>query len=133
MDAIEAGFAVRRIRNFFGTARDLRVLVDGKDVGSVFDGDREFFPIEPGTYQVQVSMDWCVSRPREVVVWPVEVTELEAGLHLGGIRWAMLAAFTLPHLVFVVRPARPFPLLREILGGICGLIGLLLTIALITR
>jgi hypothetical protein len=133
MHAIETGFSVRRIRNILGMARCLLVLVDGKEVGSVSDGGREFFPLEPGTYQVQVSMDWCVSRPCEVVIWPLEITKLEAGVHLGGFRWAILAAFTLPHLVFIVRPARPFPLVREIVGGILGLAGLLVTLALITR
>jgi hypothetical protein len=76
------GLAMTRAHDHVGIKRELRVLIDGDEVGEVSYGGRREFPLGPGTYSVQVAMDWCRSGPREVQVRPGEMVEL-----VGGYRW----------------------------------------------
>jgi hypothetical protein len=102
---VETGIALNRARDYFGVARHLRILIDGRDVADVGYGGRVEVGLEPGTYSVQVAMDWCRSPPCEVQVHQDELVELEGGLRRRGLAWcwSLLAVFIAPGRVLVVQ------------------------------
>jgi hypothetical protein len=105
----KTGFSLVRIRDHFGVARSLRVLVDGEDVGELFYWEHKHFGCKPGSHSVQVEMDWCRSEELLIEVQPGETIELECGSAFRGLLlwWVgLVAAFVAPGRVFIVRRAR---------------------------
>lgn len=73
--------ALTRPAELFGTARKLRVFIDGEEAGRVGCDRRERLPVEPGTHRVTVAMDWCRSQPLTVKVEPEQTVDLWARAH----------------------------------------------------
>lgn len=79
MNDASAQIAIARPRDdLFGLVRAMHVRVDGEPAGPVRHGQRQTFTVEPGTHQVQVSMDWCRSEPTTVQVGSQQTVELQA-------------------------------------------------------
>src|SRR5688572_25489404 len=81
--------AMTRACDRFGIFRGLRVLIDAEQRGIVEYAGRAEFAVEPGVHLVQVAMDWCRSRPFEVVVGPGETIELTGGAPYRGLLWML--------------------------------------------
>lgn len=43
-------------------SRDYHVLIDGREVGSIGNGEVKSFEIGPGAHSVQLKIDWCSSN-----------------------------------------------------------------------
>jgi hypothetical protein len=50
--------------------RAYRVTVDGLEVGEIRRGETKDFPVEPGSHEVVLRIDWCRSPTLEVDVAP---------------------------------------------------------------
>jgi hypothetical protein len=59
--------------------RNYRIVVDGKDAGTVANGAEARISLTPGRHTVQLKIDWCSSPPVEVDVDPVGAYVLEGG------------------------------------------------------
>lgn len=49
-------------------ARSYKVLIDGRQVGSLKQDDGGTYTVEPGSHTVQMKIDWCTSRKLSVDV-----------------------------------------------------------------
>ena len=49
-------------------ARGYKVLIDGRQAGSLRQGDAATYTVEPGNHTVQMKIDWCTSRRLPVEV-----------------------------------------------------------------
>jgi len=52
---------LNRKQEWINRLRTYRVLIDGKEVGSVRNGSAEEFMVTPGTHTVQSKVNWCSS------------------------------------------------------------------------
>jgi hypothetical protein len=60
-------------------ARAYKVRVDGRQVGSIRNGKTESFPIEPGSHEVMLQVDWGWSPPVTIQVVSGTTTRLTCG------------------------------------------------------
>ena len=60
-------------------ARDYRVLVDGRERAVVGNDASASVEVEPGTYTVEMKLDWCRAPALRGVVGPDETVHLECG------------------------------------------------------
>ena len=58
--------------------RSVRIVIDGKRVGSVKNGGSADLHVPPGDHSVQVRMDWCKSPVVNVAVQAGEIVSLRA-------------------------------------------------------
>ena len=72
------GIALNRSGNL-GIFRDLKVFVDGVQVGRLAHKQRKVFRVQPGSRAVHVSMDWCESDPCLIDVEEGQIVELRCG------------------------------------------------------
>jgi hypothetical protein len=100
-----ARIALSRLVQPAGVYRDLKVFIDGERVGGVRHGARSVFPVEPGLRSVYVRMDWCSSKPLEVVARPGEVIELECGWRMSP--WLVFQMLFQPRGLLFVRHRSP--------------------------
>jgi hypothetical protein len=102
----KSGIAISRDEDGCGKMRNLRVLIDGREVGRVSYGKRIQYALDPGIYVVQVQMDWCRSEAFAVYVHDGEVVQLAAGLRWFGWSYAknIWASFFEPSRMYAVRP-----------------------------
>jgi hypothetical protein len=57
---------VVRAKDFFGMARKLKIIIDEKHVADLKYNRGININMKPGTYLIQVKMDWCTSKPEKV-------------------------------------------------------------------
>jgi hypothetical protein len=57
---------VVRDNDFFGMARKLKIIIDEKHVADLKYNRGININVKPGTYLIQVKMDWCTSKPEKV-------------------------------------------------------------------
>lgn len=67
-----AAISIRRSTEWLGRARGYSVIINGKLAGKVRSGQREIYPLPPGTYRVMIKMDWYSSPEYSVTVAPGE-------------------------------------------------------------
>jgi hypothetical protein len=59
--------------------RDYKVIVDGREVARVGNGEAATVGVEPGRHTVYMAIDWGRSKPLEVTVAPEQAVQLECG------------------------------------------------------
>ncbi|MFB6499311.1 hypothetical protein [Bacillus haynesii] len=59
----ETYIEIRRTSQFMNKMRKFSVLIDGVEAGKIKDGGRLRIDLEPGEHEIQVKIDWCVSKP----------------------------------------------------------------------
>jgi hypothetical protein len=57
---------VVRDNDFFGMARKLKIIIDEKHVADLKYNRGININVKPGTYLIQVKMDWCTSKLEKV-------------------------------------------------------------------
>src|ERR1044071_6442811 len=88
---------VVRTTSFPDTARAYRVVVDGKTVGKLRPKEKLAVPIDEGTRDIEVRIDWCGCAPVVVEVKKDEELFFECGSNLAN--WRFL--FVLIYIVFL--------------------------------
>lgn len=69
------------------------VLIDGVEAAQIRDGQSISIPVSPGPHTVQLSMDWCRSKPAEFSVTEGGGIQFECGSSLGGWRLVLAALY----------------------------------------
>ena len=59
--------------------RDYRVIVDGRTVARVANGEEASVTVEPGAHSVHMAIDWARSAPLDVNVGVGQTVRLECG------------------------------------------------------
>lgn len=76
--------------------RSYRILIDGKEVALIRDGETFTREMEPGEYEVEARIDWCSSRRLRVTV-PAEECKLILRSALRGWRFLLGVPYVLFH------------------------------------
>lgn len=87
---------ITRGNEWFGRARKLNILIDGKQAGSIGNKETREFNIDPGEHTIQVSMDWNRSRLLDVPIAEGQVVNFRVTLPSGGVFCHMLESFMEP-------------------------------------
>ncbi len=99
-----AAIEIHRPWACFGVFRELKVWIDGVQVGNVRIRRSEVFEVTNATHTIRVSMDWCKSPPFEVDLGNGGTTELIAKTIWFPV--SVFLTFLWPPLVFSVIPKR---------------------------
>ena len=59
--------------------RAYKIVIDGKEVGSVSEGMEATFALEPGDHTVQLKIDWCNSPVVNISLAPGQEALLQCG------------------------------------------------------
>jgi hypothetical protein len=58
---------VKRKSEYANLIRDYKILLDGKPIGTIADGETKEFNIEDGKHTLRATIDWCSSQ--DIVVY----------------------------------------------------------------
>jgi hypothetical protein len=61
----DGGLVVRRADRYADQLGQYRVIVDGRDIGRVANGQTTSFKVDPGKHTIQLRIQWCASQPLE--------------------------------------------------------------------
>ena len=70
---------VRRPVAFGDKGRNYRIIVDGKDCGTIAERGEARIAVDPGRHVVRMKIDWCWSEPLEIDVQAGSERVLECG------------------------------------------------------
>jgi hypothetical protein len=90
---------LRRDSRFMDSLRRYRILLDGKEVVRLSNGETFRREIPSGEHVIEARIDWCGSRPRHFVARAGEDTALVVRNNLRGLR----IVFALFYIVFRAR------------------------------
>jgi hypothetical protein len=81
-----ASLTIIRDSGYADRLRKYQVIVDGKKVGELRNGETGQFPISPGPHKVALKIDWCGSKPVWLDLDENEEAKLQARSNLRGPR-----------------------------------------------
>lgn len=87
-----ANIQLQRSSEFANRAIDFQILIDGKNIGIIANGEIKDFPVNPGQHKLIAKIDWCSS---EVINFNVKETEVK-NFHVAGIKnqkWILFILF----------------------------------------
>jgi cold shock CspA family protein len=79
---------ITRESGYADVLRAYKVVLDGKVIGTIRDGQQVEFDVAPGRHQLQLKIDWCRSN---IVDFEVDggTVEFECGSNVGGCNGMM--------------------------------------------
>lgn len=86
--------------------RNYKVMVDGIPAARVANGETVAIEVRPGKHAVRISIDWCRSRPLEVVVGGDDAIHLACGSNVKPGLVLLYITFLRSSYVWL-RPAHP--------------------------
>ena len=101
-DKEKSSLTLHRIQDSYAPIRDLKVIIDGKNVGAIPYSSRKIYHLEQGFHQIYVKMDWCRSKPYEFNLRESESLELYCGSRFFSKRWI----FNITASIFLLRALR---------------------------
>src|SRR5687767_7984917 len=72
----QATIELQRGSAYTDRLRAYKVLVDGREVGQIKNGQTESFTVEPGRHEVMLKIDWATSPPVTIDATPGATTRL---------------------------------------------------------
>ena len=81
-----ATICISRDSVFRDRFRDYRVLLDGREIGRIGNGQEKRFEIDPGQHQLAMKIDWCTSAPVRFLAVNGQSSKFRCGSGLRGIR-----------------------------------------------
>jgi hypothetical protein len=61
----DGNLVVRRADRYADQLGQYRVIVDGREIGRVANGESTSFQVDPGKHTIQLRIQWCASPPLE--------------------------------------------------------------------
>jgi len=58
---MSASITLSRGTGYADRLRSYRVMLDGKEIGRIGNGETKSFPVGPGQHELVVKIDWCSS------------------------------------------------------------------------
>ena len=80
---------ITRQRGWADNLRAYRVLLDGQIMGEIREGEIRQFPAAAGHHSLQLTVDWCRSRPVEFEVEDSAIVDFECASNVKG--WVVFA------------------------------------------
>ena len=74
-----AKILIERESQFISRMRSYKILANGKELGSIKDGEMREFPMEPGEYSLQLQIDWCKSKQIKVNIQQDGIIKFKCG------------------------------------------------------
>lgn len=74
--------------------RSYRIMLDGKRIGSIKNGQTRTFSIIPGRHELVVKIDWCRSNSMNLEIREGQTLQASCSSPFRGIRWIL--AFACP-------------------------------------
>ena len=81
-----ANLKIVRDSGYADRLRAYQVILDGRRVGEIKDGETQEFAIVPGQHQISLKIDWCGSKAIEFTVTGEERLTFQAKSNLRGPR-----------------------------------------------
>lgn len=85
---------ITRESGYADVLRAYQVVLDGKVVGKIKDGEQFEFDVAPGKHQLNLKVDWCRSNIVDFEVGQGAV-EFECGSNVGGCNGPMAIVYVL--------------------------------------
>lgn len=80
--------------------RNFKILLNGKEIGKISDGELKDFSIEPGKHTLTAKIDWCSSKPLELNMSSNETMYVTVGSYRSSKKLLLFISFVLlVHLV----------------------------------
>ena len=77
-----AKILIERESQYVSRLRGYKILANGKELGSIKDGETQEYAIEPGEYIFQLQIDWCKSKEIKVDIQPGDIVQFRCGSRL---------------------------------------------------
>ena len=62
--------------------RSFKILMDGTEIGTIKNGERQEHEIEPGEYTFQMQIDWCKSKEIKITAHSGDSVKFRCGSRL---------------------------------------------------
>ena len=83
---MEASISLTRDSGYADRIRDYLVMLDGKEIGSIADGESKEFVVPPGNHDLRLKIDWCGSRVAKIELKVGENIAFRCGSALRGYK-----------------------------------------------
>lgn len=111
-----ATIKIRRSSEYINKMRTIKILVDGKEIGSIADGETKEFTTPEGQHKIEAKIDWCGSPELSFNIKDTEIKYLtvsgyknstliiSAALILSVIHFVLFFGFNINYTAFLFAP-----------------------------
>ncbi len=111
-----ATIKIRRSSEYINKMRAIKILVDGKEIGSIADGETKEFKTAEGQHKIEAKIDWCGSPELSFNIKDTEIKYLTVGgyknstliisaaLILSVIHFVLFFGFNINYTAFLFAP-----------------------------
>ncbi len=111
-----ATIKIRRSSEYINKMRAIKILVDGKEIGSIADGETKEFTTAEGQHKIEAKIDWCGSPELSFNIKDTEIKYLTVGgyknstliisaaLILSVIHFVLFFGFNINYTAFLFAP-----------------------------
>lgn len=111
-----ATIKIRRSSEYINKMRAIKILVDGKEIGSIADGETKEFTTAEGQHKIEAKIDWCGSPELSFNIKDTEIKHLTVGgyknstliisaaLILSVIHFVLFFGFNINYTAFLFAP-----------------------------
>ena len=93
---------IQRTQEYNNRLRDFIILIDGKEIGKIANGETKNFEILPGHHIIKAKIDWCSSPELSIIIDDNETKSLK----VGGFKydnWLMPITFVVFFFHFIIK------------------------------
>ena len=87
--------SVSRDSGYVDRIRAYRVVVDGREVGRLRNGETKTFSVESGTHELRIKIDWCCSHTIRFTLAANQTSAFECGSALRGAKVLLVLFYPL--------------------------------------
>ncbi|HVX28077.1 MAG TPA: hypothetical protein VHB70_17145 [Parafilimonas sp.] len=102
-----ATIIISRTSEYNNRLRDFQLFLDGKNIGTIANGQTKEFEVTSGQHTILAKIDWCSSPEISLVLNDFEKKKLTVGGFKNG-NWIMPIALGIIVLDFILRPVFHF-------------------------
>ena len=102
-----ATIKIHRTKEYNNKLRDFIILIDGKEIGKIANGESKDFEMLPGHHIINAKIDWCSSPELSIVTDYNETKNLKVGGFKYG-KWLMPITFVILIIHFVIKATAGF-------------------------
>ena len=77
---------VTRTSQYANRLRAIKIFINGKEAGTVKNGETVEFPVPAGANEIYAKIDWCKTKPAAINLNPGQTVRFELGSPLKGMR-----------------------------------------------
>ena len=81
---METSISLTRDSGYADRVRDYVVILDGREIGRIADGENKTFAVPPGEHELRLKIDWCGSNTAKFKLNAGEQVAFDCGSSLRG-------------------------------------------------